>query len=138
MRQFVLLLFLLAVPRYAFGSPLKLETLGFEKVVDGATIMASDQTVSFWGVQALSPADPVSFAANLYLKTVLDKSVLTCEDRGGRGRRIMRCYADGADIASTMAELGLVRAGDSYYQPEETYARDQHRGTWHGKPGRPL
>ena len=75
MRPVLLFIVLLFLPRArAFAMPpQKGETLTFERVIDGATIVASGRTVALWGVKALDPADVNSFAANLYLETMLKK-----------------------------------------------------------------
>jgi endonuclease YncB( thermonuclease family) len=108
-------------------------------VIDGATIVASGKTVALWGLKVLDPAEPASFAANLYLETMLRKGVLSCDETGAQGdRHVMHCYSDGADVGSLMVKMGLVRAADPYYQAEEGYAQAQPRGVWHPRRGTPL
>jgi endonuclease YncB( thermonuclease family) len=139
MRSFLLILVSLFIPACAFAAPQKSETLTFEKVIDGATIVASEKTVTLWGVKALDPNDPASFAADLYLKTMLAKGALSCEEVSVAGNRhVMHCYSDGADIASLMVQMGMATAADPYYQAEEGYAQAQHRGVWHRGQGKPL
>jgi endonuclease YncB( thermonuclease family) len=139
MRRVLLLLVLLALPVRAWASPEKPETLILEKVIDGATIIASGETVALWGVKALDPAEPASFAANLYLQTMLGKGALRCEEKSAEGvRHVMHCSIDGADVGSLMIQTGMARAADPYYQAEEAYARALRRGVWHTKPSRPL
>jgi endonuclease YncB( thermonuclease family) len=139
MRPVLLIIVLLAIPACAWASPQKPQTLTFEKVIDGATIVASGKTIALWGVKALDPAEPASFAANLYLETMLGKGGLSCEEKSAEGdRRVMHCYSDGADVGSLMVQMGLARAADPYYQAEETYAKAQHRGVWRPRRGTPL
>jgi endonuclease YncB( thermonuclease family) len=140
MRSFLLLLVFLTVPLCAFAAPQEQEkTLTFEKVIDGATIVASGKTVALWGVKALDPADPASFAANLYLETMLKKGALHCEEKSVEGdRHIMHCTIDAADVGSLMVQMGMARAADPYYQVEEAYAQAQQRGVWQRKQGAPL
>jgi len=139
MRSFLLILVCLFIPACAFAAPQKAETLTFEKVIDGATIVASGKTVTLWGVKALNPSDPDAFAANLYLQTMLGKGSLSCGEMGVAGdRHVMHCYSDGADIGSLMVQMGMATAADPYYQGEEGFAQAQHRGVWHIKPGQPL
>jgi endonuclease YncB( thermonuclease family) len=136
MRAVLLIIVFLAIPARAWASP---QTLTFEKVIDGATIVASGKTVSLWGLKALDPAEPASFAANLYLETMLRKGVLSCDETGAQGdRHVMHCYSDGADVGSLMVQMGLARAADPYYQAEERYAQAQHRGIWRPRRGTPL
>jgi endonuclease YncB( thermonuclease family) len=139
MRAALLFLFFLSIPVCAWAAPQKPQTLTFEKVIDGATIVASGKTVALWGVKALDAKNPHSFAANTYLETMLGAGTLACADVGDAGdRHIMHCYSDGADVGSLMVQLGLVTAADPYYRSEEEQARKQHRGVWHTKPGKPL
>jgi endonuclease YncB( thermonuclease family) len=139
MRPVLLLLLFLTIPVCAFAAPQEPQTLTFEKVIDGATIVASGKTVSLWGVKALDPTDPASFAANLYLETMLKEGALSCEEKSVEGdRHIMHCYSDGADVGSLMVQMGMARAADPYYQGEGSYARAQHRGVWRGNRGTPL
>ena len=139
MRAVLLLLLFLTIPVCAFAAPQEPQTLTFEEVIDGATIVASGKTVALWGVKALDPADPASFAANLYLETMLKRGVLSCDEMSANGdRQVMHCYSDGADVGSLMVQMGLARAADPYYQAEEAYAQAQHRGIWHPRRGTPL
>src|ERR1019366_5730924 len=139
MRAVLLLLLFLTIPVCAFAAPQEPQTLTFEKVIDGATIVASGKTVALWGVKALDPADPASFAANLYLETMLKEGALSCEEKSAEGdRHIMHCYSDGADVGSLMVQRGRARAGALYYRGKDSYARAQRRGVWRGKRGPPL
>jgi endonuclease YncB( thermonuclease family) len=139
MRPVLLLIVLLFLPARAFAMPQKGETLTFERVIDGATIKASGETISLWGVKALNPADANSLAANLYLETMLKKGDLICREvSAARDRRTMHCYSDGADVGSLMVQMGMVRAADPYYQGEEEYARAERHGVWRGRQGTPL
>jgi endonuclease YncB( thermonuclease family) len=139
MRALLLLLVLLAVPVCGRAAPQGSQALTFEKVIDGATIVASGRTVALWGVKALDPADPHSFAANLYLETMLKKGPLRCDPVSSSGdRQVMHCYSDGADIGSLMVQMGMARAADPYYAGEEGYAQEQHRGVWLPNAGTPL
>jgi endonuclease YncB( thermonuclease family) len=130
MRRVFLFLVVLALPLHAAADPENIQTMIFEHVVDGATIEASGTKIALWGVRALDPADPASFAANLYLKTILEKSVLACAEKQGGDRPVRHCYSDGADIGSLMIQMGLATASDPYYEGEEETARANRRGTW--------
>ena len=133
---FVFFVFLVS-PACAFATPK--QTLTFEKVIDGATIVASGKTVALWGVKALDPSDPAAFAANLYLETMLRKGTLSCEAVSSTSdRHVMHCYSDGADVGSLMVQMGMARAADPYYQGEEGYAQAEHRGVWRRGQGAPL
>jgi hypothetical protein len=72
MRAALPLLVLLTFQVCASAAPQKPQSLTFKKVSDGAMIVASGKTISLCGVKALDPADPHSFAANLYLETMLE------------------------------------------------------------------
>jgi len=48
MRYILFLLVFLAAPAWAESSQAKPETLKFEKVIDGATIIASGKIISLW------------------------------------------------------------------------------------------
>src|SRR5665213_2854274 len=109
------------------AEPQKSETLTFEKVIDGATLVASGKTVSLWGVKALDPADPNVFAANLYLKTMLGKGALRCAAMNAEAdRHLMYCRIDSADVASLMVQMGMARATDPYYRFEQATAQAKH------------
>ena len=139
MRALLLFLVFLTLPVRGFAEPETPQTLTFEKVIDGATIVASGKAISLWGVKALDPADPMAFAANLYLKTMLGKGALTCAGRRvERDRHVMRCMIDGADVGSLMVQMGMAKAADPYYQGEEIAAQLKHRGVWHSKQATPL
>ena len=139
MRTVLLLIVLIAIPARAWAAPQDSQTLAFEKVIDGATIVASGKTVALWGVKALDPAEPASFAARLYLETMLGKGELSCDEIGAQGgRHVMHCYSDGADIGSLMVQMGLAWAAGPYYQTEEAYAKALQRGVWRPEQGRPL
>jgi len=139
MRPVLLLIVLLLLPAQTFATPQKGETLTFERVIDGATIVASGKTVALWGVKALDPADANSFAANLYLETMLKKGDLICTEVSAAGdRHTMHCYSDGADVGSLMVQMGMARAADPYYQGEEEYARAQNHGVWRSRRSTPL
>lgn len=139
MRALLLLIILLALPVLACAEPQQVQSLTFEKALDGATIVASGQTVSLWGVKALDAADPHAFAANLYLKTMLGKGDLRCAEMSSETKRhIMHCRIDGADVGSLMVQMGMDTAAGSYYQLEQATAQTKHRGVWDRKADAPL
>jgi endonuclease YncB( thermonuclease family) len=139
MRPVLVLLVFLFIPVCTRAAAQKPETLIFERVIDGATIVASGKTVTLWGVKALDPTDPVAFAANLYLQTLLGKGTLRCDEMSAAGdRHVMHCYSDGADIGSLMVQMGMATAADPYYLTEQAYAQSQRRGVWNRKAGMPL
>jgi endonuclease YncB( thermonuclease family) len=139
MRALSLLIVFLTLPVCARAEAPKPQTLIFEKVIDGATIVASGRTVGLWGVTALDPADPAAFAAKLYLKTMLGKGALRCAPMGAaRDRHAMHCTIDGADVGSLMVQMGMAKAAGRYYQGEEIAAQVKHRGIWHEKQDTPL
>ena len=139
MRALLLLIILLALPVSACAAPQQMQSLTFERVIDGATIVASGKTITLLGVKALDPADPNTFAANLYLKTMLRGGKLRCAEISVKsGRPIMHCLIDGADVSSLMVQMGMAKAADPYYQVEENIARAKRRGAWHEKQDTPL
>jgi endonuclease YncB( thermonuclease family) len=111
--------------------------LKFEKVIDGATIIASGKIISLWGVKAIAPSSPYSWASSLYLETMLKHGILNCAEPGGAGdSQVMRCYIDKADVGSLLVEMGMATAADPYYKGEEAVAQAKQRGVWrldHGK-----
>jgi len=108
------------------------ETLQFERVIDGATVVASGRTIGFWGIKALDPVNPASFAANMYLKTMLEKGTLRCVQMSAPGQPVLwHCTNEGADVGSLMVQMGMARAANSYYRYEETVAQAKGRGVWH-------
>jgi endonuclease YncB( thermonuclease family) len=139
MRALLLLIILLALPVAAFAEPQEAQSLTYEKVIDGATIVASGESVSLWGVTALDPADPNAFAANLYLQTMLGKGALRCAEISVKSDwHIMHCTIDGADVGSLMVQMGMDRAAGPYYQGEQAYAHANQRGVWQQKQASPL
>lgn len=133
MRTIILVIaVLLSIAARAAAEPQAPQTLTFEKVLDGATIVASGRTIAFWGVKALDPADPVSFAANMYLKTMLEKGTLRCAQMSASGQpALWHCTNEGADVGSLMVQMGMARAANSYYRYEEAVAKAKGRGVWH-------
>jgi endonuclease YncB( thermonuclease family) len=139
MRALFLLIILLALPVSADAEPHRMQNLIFERVIDGATIVASGKTVTLWGVTALDPADPHAFAANLYLRTMIGKGALRCAPMSSEAdRHVMHCLIDGADVGSLMVQMGMDRAAGPYYQGEQSYAHAKHRGVWHSGQGKQL
>lgn len=139
MRALILLIVFLALPVCARAEAPKPQTLIFEKVIDGGTIVASGRTVGLWGVKALDPADSTAYAAKLYLKTMLGKGALRCAQMGDEHHRlVMHCLIDGADVGSLMVQMGMAKAEGPYYLGEEVAAQVKHRGTWHAKQDTPL
>jgi len=127
----LLCLFLLAMPARSWASQDQLQTLRFEKAIDGATIAASGRTIVLWGVKAPEPADPVAFAAREYLATMLKRGSLRCAERFvSDGLHTMKCSIDAADVGSALVQMGLAAAADPYYLGEERLARAEHRGLW--------
>jgi endonuclease YncB( thermonuclease family) len=136
MRSALLLLICLVLPASASAGGQR-EPFKFEKVIDGATIVASGKTISLWGVKPIAATNPNSYAAKLYLETMLKTGALSCSDEGrAGGLPQMHCYIDSADVGSLMVQMGMAMAGDPYYDVEQSYAQAQQRGVWKSKNAR--
>jgi endonuclease YncB( thermonuclease family) len=139
MRYFLCLLIFLTTAVAAQSAGTKPEIFKFEKVVDGATIIASGKTLSLWGVKAVDPSSPYSFASKLYLESMLNIGSLSCSEVSRAGdERVMHCHIDTADVGSLMVQMGMAMAGDHYYDAEQAYAQLQHRGVWKSDHGKSL
>jgi len=112
------------------------ETLQYERVIDGDTFVASGIKIRIWGIDAPEKDHPVSYAATLYLKTILEGGELTCEfvDTDRYQRSVMKCFVDNHDIASDLVRFGMAtdfkRYSKGYYDFEETIAKKNSSGIW--------
>jgi endonuclease YncB( thermonuclease family) len=139
MRYFLCLLVFLTTPALAQSTQAKPEILKFEKVIDGATIMASGKTLSLWGLKAIDPSSPYSLASNLYLETMLKSGSLSCSEVSRTGdRRVMHCTIDKSDVGSLMVQTGMAIASDPYYDGEQRYAQVKQLGIWKSGDGKSL
>jgi endonuclease YncB( thermonuclease family) len=138
MRLVLLLLILLVLPSGVRAAE-PATALIFEKVLDGASFVASGENVALWGVEAPVPSDPDASTAELYLQTVLRGDALRCDEKRREGRlHVMQCFIDNADVGSLVVQLGMARATEPYYAGEQAYAQTRHLGLWHGRQGAPL
>ena len=131
MRAPLFLLMVLTLSLRAWASTENLQPLKFERVIDGATIVASGKTVALRGVKPPDSSDPVAYASRRYLETMLGHGALRCADKSAAGgRQVMKCYIDTADVGSLVVQMGMGTAADSYYLGEEAIAREKRRGLW--------
>jgi len=115
------------------------ETLkGFqiERVIDGDTIVASGETIRLWGIDAPEKDEPKSYAAKLYLETILNEGPLACEElyKDRYQRTVAKCFSDGKDIGSMIVLMGLAtdykKYSEGHYAFEEQEAKKYKRGMW--------
>jgi len=118
------------------------ETL--ERVIDGDTFVASGRKIRLWGIDAPEKDHPTSYAATLYLKTLLEAGDLECEqiDIDRYKRDVMKCFVDGDDVARSLVRFGMAtdykRYSKGYYDFEESIARKNNSGLWKFKNGEAI
>lgn len=113
--------------------------LVYERIIDGDTFVANGKKIRLWGIDAPEKNEPESFAASLYLETLLEQGELRCEffNTDKYQRDVMTCYSDGHDIASDLVKMGMARDykrySKGYYDAEEKEAKANNRGIWSGR-----
>lgn len=112
--------------------------LSYESVVDGDTFYADGKKIRIWGIDAPEKGEYEYYTATLYLEVLLENKELSCNlmhiDK--YKREVMRCYAEGNDIASDLVRMGMAKDYEKYskgyYEKEEIEARQNKRGIWSG------
>jgi endonuclease YncB( thermonuclease family) len=136
----VSILLLLAGPALA-------EVAGQASVIDGDTIDIHGQRIRLHGIDAPEKGQPCFDAgqqpyrcgqkAAMALDEFIGGSSVTCEEQDvdRYGRIVARCMVRGQSINAWLVRKGYAMAYRKYsgdYVPEETEARNAHRGVWSG------
>ncbi len=114
----------------------KLETLKFERVIDGDTIVASKRKIRIWGIDSPERAHPGYLAASWLLESLIKEGELSCKliDIDKYKREVMHCLIDGLDIGSMMVKAGMAKDytkySGGYYKQEQDKAKAEKRGIW--------
>ena len=120
------------------------DALDYERVIDGDTFVASGITIRLWGIDAPEKDHPVSYAATLFLETMLKEGTLSCQfmhtDRYKRS--VMMCFVDNYDISSQLVRFGMAKDykkySNGYYNVEESIAEKNNSGLWKYKDSEPI
>jgi len=114
------------------------------RVIDGDTFIGSDRRIRLWGIDAPEKDHPSSYAATLYLTTLLEAGEIECEqiDIDRYERDVMKCFVDGDDIARSLVRFGMAtdykKYSKGYYGFEEGIARKNNSGLWKFKNGEAI
>lgn len=118
------------------------------EIIDGDTLRLDGERVRLHGIDAPEaeqwcagigdgPTWPCGQAATDRLRDLIVGTELECRVAGnrmdGNGRPVVRCFADGVDVAGALVLDGLAWADVRYsfaYLDEESVARAERRGVW--------
>jgi len=125
-----------ALGSLAYAQSTTKQSMTVERIIDGDTFVASGVKIRLWGIDAPEKDHPVSYAAALYLETLLGEGNLSCEfvDIDRYERSVMKCFVDNNDIARSLVRFGMAtdykRYSKGYYDFEENIAKKNHSGLW--------
>lgn len=112
------------------------ETLAFERVIDGDTIVASNRKIRIWGINAPEKDHPGYLAASWLIEGLIKEGSLSCKlvDIDRYKREVMHCLIDGLDIGGMMVKAGMAKDyatySGGYYKQEQDKAKAEKRGIW--------
>lgn len=112
------------------------ETLEFQRVVDGDTIVASGRKIRLWGIDAPERGEALFEVSSKGLELFISDQSLTCKfiELDRYQRDVMHCLVNGKDIGALMIKVGFAKDYSKYsggfYKPEERFAKKAKLGVW--------